>query len=202
MSLLSKYHHGSTVAALSLLLAAPLQSQLSISSYTVDGGGGKSTGDSFVLEGTIGQPDSSSPLAGGSFTLTGGFWGLKSQVRDYATWAATNIAPGLDASFEGDANNDGIANGLVYVFGNNYTRLFGPGILTAPPTIVPDDVNLVLESSINLLSWNPILEYTGGVQTFVDPDVAIADGMVTHTGGGPTRFYRYRVELITANAEQ
>ncbi len=42
---------------------------------TVDGGGGTSTGGSFSLTGTIGQPDAGAPLSGGGYTLVGGFWG-------------------------------------------------------------------------------------------------------------------------------
>lgn len=41
---------------------------------TIDGGGGKSTGGTFELEGTIGQPDAGGELTGGTFSLTGGFW--------------------------------------------------------------------------------------------------------------------------------
>ncbi|MBI1825497.1 MAG: hypothetical protein HY287_10080 [Planctomycetes bacterium] len=41
--------------------------------FTIDGGGGKSTGGQFELQGTIGQPDAGK-LAGGQFELTGGFW--------------------------------------------------------------------------------------------------------------------------------
>ncbi len=41
--------------------------------YTVDGGGGTSSGGDFVLRGTIGQPDAGD-LSGGDFTLRGGFW--------------------------------------------------------------------------------------------------------------------------------
>ena len=42
--------------------------------WTADGGGGTSTGGSYTLSGTIGQPDAGI-LTGGSYTLTGGFWG-------------------------------------------------------------------------------------------------------------------------------
>lgn len=47
-----------------------------IESYTIDGGGGTSTGGDFSLSGTVGQPDAS-PVAstGGVFSLAGGFWG-------------------------------------------------------------------------------------------------------------------------------
>ena len=48
--------------------------QLSIPWYTIDGGGGASSGGSFQLEGTIGQHDATQTMSGGTFSLTGGFW--------------------------------------------------------------------------------------------------------------------------------
>ncbi len=46
-----------------------------LSWYTIDGGGAMfSTGGSFELSGTIGQPDAG-VMAGGNYTLIGGFWG-------------------------------------------------------------------------------------------------------------------------------
>jgi len=43
--------------------------------YTIDGGGAMfSTGGSYSLGGTIGQPDAAT-LSGGGYTLNGGFWG-------------------------------------------------------------------------------------------------------------------------------
>ena len=49
----------------------------SIDWFTIDGGGGTSTGGVFAVSGTIGQPDASAqPLTGGNFSLVGGFWSL------------------------------------------------------------------------------------------------------------------------------
>jgi hypothetical protein len=42
--------------------------------FTIDGGGGTSTGGPYSLTGTIGQPDAGT-LGGGNYTLVGGFWG-------------------------------------------------------------------------------------------------------------------------------
>jgi hypothetical protein len=42
--------------------------------YTIDGGGGTSSGGPFTLSGTIGQPDAGT-LSGGNYVLEGGFWG-------------------------------------------------------------------------------------------------------------------------------
>ena len=48
---------------------------LEIPWYTIDGGGVmNSTGGTFELSGTIGQPDAGQIMSGGGFTLSGGFW--------------------------------------------------------------------------------------------------------------------------------
>ncbi len=41
--------------------------------FTVDGGGGVSSGGEYVLRGTSGQPDAGA-LAAGAYALGGGFW--------------------------------------------------------------------------------------------------------------------------------
>ena len=61
------------VFAVSLAMAASAQAQFAITWWTVDGGGGTSSGGLFTLSGTIGQPDAG-VLAGGSFAIHGGFW--------------------------------------------------------------------------------------------------------------------------------
>src|SRR2546430_10476182 len=62
---------------LSCALCSPAFGQFSIDWFTIDGGGGTSTGGVYSVSGTVGQPDASSqPLAGGNFSLTGGFWSL------------------------------------------------------------------------------------------------------------------------------
>ena len=64
------------VCFFSAFLSAHAQS-FSIDWFTVDGGGGTSTGGVFAVSGTIGQPDANpQPLTGGNFSLPGGFWSL------------------------------------------------------------------------------------------------------------------------------
>jgi hypothetical protein len=53
----------------------------SIDWFTVDGGGGTSSGGQFTLSGTVGQPDAGH-MAGGQFTLEGGFWSLVAVVQN------------------------------------------------------------------------------------------------------------------------
>ena len=71
------------ILVLLALLAAGLTyaQDYSINWYTIDGGGTSvsdaSTGGSYTLSGTVGQPDARNhpePISGGSYGLTGGFW--------------------------------------------------------------------------------------------------------------------------------
>ena len=55
-------------------------------SYTVDwykiaGGGGTSTGGTYQVSGTIGQPDAGLTMSGGNYSVSGGFWSLISVVQ-------------------------------------------------------------------------------------------------------------------------
>ena len=59
-------------AARAQVSTAP-SSGYSLTWYTVDGGGGASSGGSYTLTGTAGQPDAGR-LSGGTYTIGGGFW--------------------------------------------------------------------------------------------------------------------------------
>ncbi len=65
-----------TVLSLAVIgLGAPVVADPDLSWFTIDGGGGSSSGGTFSLMGTIGQPDAGATMTGGSFSLNGGFWG-------------------------------------------------------------------------------------------------------------------------------
>ena len=53
----------------------------SVDWYKIAGGGGTSTGGTYQVSGTIGQPDASGAMTGGNYSLTGGFWSLISVVQ-------------------------------------------------------------------------------------------------------------------------
>jgi hypothetical protein len=55
--------------------------QYSISWYKIAGGGGTSSNGQYLVSGTIGQHDAGEPMAGGNYSLTGGFWSLISVVQ-------------------------------------------------------------------------------------------------------------------------
>src|SRR5689334_16947121 len=70
-----------TVFALLCLSACCVRAQsFAIDWYTIDGGGGISTGGVYTLQGTIGQPDAG-VMTGGGFTVVGGFWSIAAAVQ-------------------------------------------------------------------------------------------------------------------------
>jgi hypothetical protein len=62
-----------SIILLAILTGPAASGQYELSWYTIDGGGGRSTGGDFTLTGTIGQPDAAYS-AGGGYELLGGFW--------------------------------------------------------------------------------------------------------------------------------
>jgi hypothetical protein len=53
----------------------------SVDWYKISGGGGTSTNGQYAISGTIGQHDASGAMAGGSYSVTGGFWSLISVLQ-------------------------------------------------------------------------------------------------------------------------
>lgn len=119
-------HNRMTTGALAfvLMMMAPkaLSQDLGISWYTIDGGGGVSTGSGFTVSGTIGQPDAG-VLSGGDLTLTGGFWAAGAEqpcslpgditgdgavdLTDLAIVLANYGVPSGAAYEDGDLDGDG-----------------------------------------------------------------------------------------------
>jgi hypothetical protein len=69
------------VISILMLAAAGFAQSYSIDWYKIAGGGGTSAGGNYTLSGTIGQPDAGTPMTGGNYSLTGGFWSLISVVQ-------------------------------------------------------------------------------------------------------------------------
>ena len=123
--------------------------------FTIDGGGGTSTGGVYSVSGTIGQPDADGPASGGNYSLTDGFWSLLSVVQTPGSpvlsimLTATNTAlvswPSPSTGFSLQQNTNGVgtvnwSNALTtptddgtikYIIvnpssGNRFYRLFKP----------------------------------------------------------------------------
>lgn len=56
------------------LALAQSEGRFSLAWWTVDSGGGTSASGSYVITGTLGQPEAERVLSGGPFALQGGFW--------------------------------------------------------------------------------------------------------------------------------
>lgn len=69
------------VSLLSLRPFTAAAQNYSIDWYKIAGGGGTSTGGTYSVSGTIGQPDAGGPMTGGNYSLTGGFWALIQLVQ-------------------------------------------------------------------------------------------------------------------------
>jgi len=99
------------VILLLLLLASAANAGYNISWHTIDGGGGRSSGGSYVLTGTIGQPDAGA-MSGGDYELLGGFWPggplCLVEFKDYARFANYWLASGsgLPGDLDGDLDVD------------------------------------------------------------------------------------------------
>lgn len=64
-------------AVMATFVAAANAQNFDLMWFTIDGGGGNSTGGLFEIDGTIGQADAgpnAAGMTGGSFTVVGGFW--------------------------------------------------------------------------------------------------------------------------------
>jgi len=59
-----------------LIPTISLAQNYSIDWYKIADGGGTSTGGTYQVSGTIGQPEAGAAVSGGSYSLTGGFWSL------------------------------------------------------------------------------------------------------------------------------
>ena len=64
-----------------LLVPSLAFAQSSIGWYKIAGGGGTSAGGAYQISDTIGQPDAGGAMAGGRYSLTGGFWSIISVVQ-------------------------------------------------------------------------------------------------------------------------
>jgi hypothetical protein len=80
---------GSTVLALapSSVESSILNASYDLSWWTLDGGGYTfSTGGSYSLGGTIGQPDAGPTFSNGGYSLTGGFWSGVAALERYPVY--------------------------------------------------------------------------------------------------------------------
>jgi hypothetical protein len=69
------------VLSMVALCASARAQSFTIDWFTIDGGGGTSTGGVYSVNGTIGQPDAGGPMTNGQYSVPGGFWALPQAVQ-------------------------------------------------------------------------------------------------------------------------
>ncbi|MFZ4574975.1 MAG: hypothetical protein ACOYN0_11295 [Phycisphaerales bacterium] len=99
--------------------------QLSITSWTVNGGGGTVVNGPFRLSGTAGQADATAPVQFGPNTLIGGYWG------------ASTACPACAADYNKDGGIDG--DDVIAFFGD-WDSAAGCSDVTRDGGIDGDDV--------------------------------------------------------------
>ena len=89
------------------LITGAVAQSYSIDWFTIDGGGGTSTGGVYSVSGTIGQPDAGQ-MTNGQYSVTGGFWALPTaiQVGGAPTLTIAPATPG-NASISWTPNTPG-----------------------------------------------------------------------------------------------
>ena len=141
-------------------MAAPAGYDLSWN--TVDGGGGISTGGTFELSGTVGQPDASMiPMTGGTFEVSGGFW-------------PGSAAPAPECV--GDVNHNGVVNidDLVLVI-THWGQAGGQGDVNHNNIINIDDLVQVMDA-VRIVEQK---QNGTTVQAELFPNVSIGDAPAT-----------------------
>jgi len=90
-----KHVRGAFLCLCLLLGISAFGQNYSIDWFTIDGGGGTSTGGVYSVSGTIGQPDAGT-MSGGQYSLIGGFWALPIAVQTTGAPTLTIVpaAPG------------------------------------------------------------------------------------------------------------
>jgi hypothetical protein len=77
----TKLHFSLVFAFLLAGSAAALAQNYAIDWFTIDGGGGTSTGGVYSISGTIGQPDAGPTMSGDNYSVDGGFWSLIAAIQ-------------------------------------------------------------------------------------------------------------------------
>ena len=122
-----------------LMPAFGFAQQYSIDWYKVSGGGGTSTGGTYQVSGTIGQPDASGAMSGGNYSVTGGYWSLIQVVQTPGapTLIITHIGSQAIVSWDPSATgwtlqtNNNLSTGT---WGNYAGAVVNNSVTNSPPT--------------------------------------------------------------------
>jgi hypothetical protein len=124
-----------------LAAKAGFAQQFSIDWYKIAGGGGTSTGATYSVSGTIGQHDASGAMAGGNYSLTGGFWsslavvpmqGVPNLIIQYLDPSSVKVSWPDTGAYTLQQNND-LTAGSWTTSGYSITSAGGTNSITITP---------------------------------------------------------------------
>ncbi len=152
-----------------LVVSPAAFAQLTLSWYTVDGGGRiDCTGGTFSLRSTIGQPDAgptTGPMTGGTYSLAGGFWRRRAaappslRINEIRIDEPNGAGGDVDEYFEIAGPAATSLSGYWYVVIGDGPRPHGSGVIEevidlSSLIISPDGHLLVTENSAsNIFHW-------------------------------------------------
>jgi hypothetical protein len=133
-SLVGRFPSLLQMAAILLCGAGPASAQFTVVRFTIDGGGTtQSSGGTFALGGTVGQPDAGR-LSGGSFTLSGGFWSGGGAVEPRRRSSLRASAAGvrwIRSLYTRSSTGFTVTHNSTGVYTISFTTPF-----TSPPTVI------------------------------------------------------------------
>ena len=108
---------GVVLSIVALAASSPAFAQYAVPWHTADGGGAtSSTGGTYGLGATVGQPDAGGPLTGGSYSVAGGFWPGAAVNRSpvLAAVGDRTVAEGATLNFTVSATDPDAGDTLTY----------------------------------------------------------------------------------------
>ena len=150
---LATFKVGLGMASLLLVLPALHAGSYSVDWYKISSGGGMSTGGSYSISGTLGQPEAGAPMRGGLDSVAGGFWSLTSLV------AAPDFVSRRDST--------------------RVTQVSLATLLTNDTDLEDDPLSITAVGSAQ--PAGATVAISGGFVVYVAPSNAAGDGSFTYT---------------------
>lgn len=117
-------------------IGAAKAQEFSVDWFSIDGGGGSSTGGVYAVSGTIGQSDTAA-MSGGDYTLQGGFWSIVALEAGTIPVLHITTAPGgVAISWSGPALDFVLQESPRLGPSANWTDVGAPVIVNGPENTV------------------------------------------------------------------
>ena len=184
--------------------------------YTIDGGGGYSSGGNFELDGTIGQHDAGPTMSGGNYTVRGGFWnganGPFTVTPDsFLVTRGTYVSGGLPELGDSDNSDLSIRRSIIDIQSRTEFE-----VKSVSPVVNPSSFEVTLEGAVfarslvnqtielyDYVASDWVLIDTRAATTFLDSTVTVAaSGDLSRFVEPTTRSIEVRIRYQSPVARQ